>query len=135
MSLKRTSKHVHSTMSELNITPLLDLVFVLLVIFIITTPQMLNSLTTTLPNNQKPPENQKKPTINRIEVDDEGQVFLNSQVVTTPQLKTDLKRLKDADSEMAVVVKGSDVVEYQKMVTVLDVLQQLDITKIGLATQ
>ncbi len=59
MSLKKTSKRGHSTMNELNITPLLDLVFVLLVIFIITTPQLVNNLEINLPSGKKPPADHK----------------------------------------------------------------------------
>ena len=59
--MKKTSKRGHSTMSELNITPLLDLVFVLLVIFIITTPQMVNSLEMALPSGKPPPPNPNAP--------------------------------------------------------------------------
>jgi biopolymer transport protein ExbD len=67
MSLKKTSKRSHGTMSELNITPLLDLVFVLLVIFIITTPQMMNNLEINLPSG-KPPVQKPKVEPTRIEV-------------------------------------------------------------------
>jgi biopolymer transport protein ExbD len=49
-------------------------------------------------------------------------------------LKADLKALKASDPDLKVVVKGSDEADYQKMILVLDVLRQLDITKIGLAT-
>ena len=123
-------------MNELNITPLLDLVFVLLVIFIITTPQMMNNLEMTLPSGKPPPKtDQPKPKPNRIVVDDKGQVFLNDQAVTVPQLKTELEQIKAATPDPIVVVKGSDEVEYQSMISVLDVLQQLDITKVGLATE
>jgi len=123
-------------MNELNITPLLDLVFVLLVIFIITTPQMMNNLEMTLPSGKPPPPptNEPKPKINRIVVDAAGKTFLNDQMVSVPELKTDLQQLKVQDQDLKVVVKGSDDVEYQSMINVLDVLQQLDITKIGLAT-
>ena len=122
-------------MNELNITPLLDLVFVLLVIFIITTPQMMNNLEMTLPSGKPPPPtNEPKPKINRIVVDATGKTFLNDQLVSVPELKTNLQQLKDQDQDLKVVVKGSDDVEYQNMINVLDVLQQLDITKIGLAT-
>lgn len=135
-AIKKTSKRGHSTMSELNITPLLDLVFVLLVIFIITTPQLVNNLEMTLPSGKPPPQtDQPKPKINRILVDDTGQAFLNDVAYTTTGLKQELSQMKDADPELAVVVKGSDEVAYQGMVNVLDVLQQLDITKVGLTTQ
>jgi biopolymer transport protein ExbD len=137
MSLKRTSKNSHHTMSELNITPLLDLVFVLLVIFIITTPQLVNNLEMTLPSGKPPTPspNQPKPKINKIVVDDTGQTFLNDQPVTVAELKSGLETIKTYDTDPAVVVNGSDIVEYQKMVDVLGVLQQLEITKIGLVTR
>ncbi len=138
MSLKKTSRRGHSTMNELNITPLLDLVFVLLVIFIITTPQMINSLEMSLPSSQKPPPpdpNKPKPKINRIIVDDKGQVFLNNEYVPDASLMVKFKGLLADDPDPKVVVKGSDDVEYQGMIKVLDALQQLNITKVGLATQ
>jgi len=123
-------------MNELNITPLLDLVFVLLVIFIITTPQMMNNLEMTLPSGKPPPKtDQPKPKINHIVVDATGKTFLNDQLVSVPELKKGLQQLKAENPDLSVVVKGSDEVEYQNMINVLDVLQQLDITKIGLATE
>jgi biopolymer transport protein ExbD len=137
MSLKKTTRRGHHTLSELNITPLLDLVFVLLVIFIITTPQLVNNLEMFLPSGKPPPPNPDapKPKINKIVVDDKGQAFLNEELVTIASLKVTLQKLKAADPELGVVVKGSDDVDYQHMVSVLDVLQQLEITKVGLATE
>ena len=135
MRLKKTTQRGHGTMHELNITPLLDLVFVLLVIFIITTPQMMNNLEMTLPSPKPPPPTKEKPKINKIAVDANGQVTLNDQKVTVPELKADLQALKTADPDLKVVVKGADETDYQNMVSVLDVLQQLDITKVGLATE
>jgi biopolymer transport protein ExbD len=135
MSLKKTSKRGHGTMSELNITPLLDLVFVLLVIFIITTPQMMNNLEMNLPSGKKPPQTPDKPKINLIAVDAAGQITFNDQPFTLPALKDDLEQLKSGDTNFSVVVKGDDNVDYQKMVSVLDILRQLDITRVGLATQ
>jgi len=135
MSLKKTTKRSHGTIAELNITPLLDLVFVLLVIFIITTPQMMNNLEMTLPSGKPPPKtNQPKPKINKIVVDAQGRTFLNDELVTIPQLKDKLEQLQADNPDLSVVVKGADAVDYQNMIYVLDVLRQLDITKVGLAT-
>ena len=136
MSLKKTSRNSHGTMNELNITPLLDLVFVLLVIFIITTPQLMNNLEMNLPSG-KPPvqDNKPKPKINRIVINAKAQITLNDEPVTLAQLKEKLAVLKAETPDLAVVVKGSDEVEYQGMVAVLDTLQQLDITKVGLVTE
>jgi len=135
MSLKKTSRYAHSTLNELNITPLLDLVFVLLVIFIITTPQLMNNLEMTLPSGKPPEKKPDEPKINKIVIDDKGQTFLNDQPVTVEQLKGQLAQLKAANPELGVVVKGADDVDYQHMVSVLDVLRQLDIIKVGLATE
>jgi biopolymer transport protein ExbD len=135
MRLKKTTKRGHGTMHELNITPLLDLVFVLLVIFIITTPQMMNNLEMTLPSGKPPPPSKEKPKINKIDVAASGQITLNERNVTVLELKADLQVMKTSDPDLKVVVKGSDEADYQNMVAVLDVLRQLDITKVGLATE
>jgi biopolymer transport protein ExbD len=134
MSLKKTTKRGHGTMTELNITPLLDLVFVLLVIFIITTPQLMNNLEINLPSG-KPPEQKPKVEPTRIEVSSQGQITLDRIAVTAAELKTKLAALKAADPELGVVVKGADDTDYQAMVSVLDTLRQLDITKMGMATE
>jgi biopolymer transport protein ExbD len=131
--MKKTTQRHHGTMTELNITPLLDLVFVLLVIFIITTPQLMNNLEINLPSG-KPPDQKPKVQPTRIEVSAQGQITLNQAPVTVAQLKEKLAALKSADPELGVVVKGADDTDYQIMVSVLDTLRQLDITKMGMAT-
>ena len=132
--MKKTSHSYHNSLSELNITPLLDLVFVLLVIFIITTPQMMNNLEVSLPSGKSPPQKPKvQPT--RIEVNAQGQITLDNSPVTPSQLKAKLAVLKSADPELGVVLKGADDTDYQVMVSVLDTLRQLDITKMGMATE
>jgi biopolymer transport protein ExbD len=135
MSLKKTTRRGHGTMAELNITPLLDLVFVLLVIFIITTPQLMNNLEMNLPSPKPPPKSDQKPKFTRIAIDAKGQITLDDRTVTLAQLKDRLAALKAENPDPAVVVKGSDEVEYQGMVSVLDTLQSLDINKVGLATE
>jgi len=134
---RKIRREAHGSLTELNITPLLDLVFVLLVIFIITTPQLTNSLEINLPSG-KPPipkPDQPKPKINRIYVDDKGQIFLNQESFTVVALREKLRVMKAGDPELGVVVEGSEDVDYQNMINVLDVLQQLEITKVGLATE
>ena len=135
MSLKKTTKRSHGTIAELNITPLLDLVFVLLVIFIITTPQLMNNLELTLPSGKPPPKNPHPPKVHHIDLNAQGVILLDGAVVTVAQLKTQLAAAKADDPELGVVVKGDDEVDYQHMVAVLDTIQSLDIQKVGMATQ
>ena len=135
--MKKTSRSHHGTLNELNITPLLDLAFVLLVIFIITTPQLVNHLEMALPSGQLPPPdtNAPPPQIQRIGVATSGEVSLNERPVSLAQLRTALDRLKASQPDLGVVVHGADDADYQNMIRVLDLLRQLDITKVGLATQ
>ena len=134
-AIRKSHSSHHGSLNELNITPLLDLVFVLLVIFIITTPQLTNNLELNLPSGKPKAANEPKPKLNQLFVDAKGQAFLNDEPFTTAGLKDKLQKLKAADSELGVVVKGASEVDYQNMVTVLDILQQLEITKVGLATE
>ncbi|MGZ5544635.1 MAG: ExbD/TolR family protein [Limisphaerales bacterium] len=134
--MKKASRYSHSTLNELNITPLLDLVFVLLVIFIITTPQLVNNLEMFLPSAkpQPLPQNAVKPKVNRIVVQEDGKMSFNESIVSLPELRSALVELKKSEPDPSVIVKGHDEVDFQYMVSVLDVLQQLDISKVGLAT-
>src|SRR5579863_2188572 len=135
--MKKTSSRGHSTLNELNITPLLDLVFVLLVIFIITTPQMVNSLEMALPSGKPPPAKPDavKPKINHLSVTADGRYILNDEPESLDMLRTKLRQMKTENPDVSVVVEGAEEVDYQNMINVLDILQQLDITKVGLATQ
>jgi biopolymer transport protein ExbD len=133
--LKKVSKGHHSSLNELNITPLLDLAFVLLVIFIITTPQLSNDLEMNLPSpkQEKPPS--PPPKINRLTVQKSGQIVLNDQVIELAALKPALVAMKASDPDTTVVLRGAADVDYQRVISVLDALQQAEITKIGLATE
>ena len=133
--MKKVSKGHHSSLNELNITPLLDLAFVLLVIFIITTPQLSNDLEMNLPSPKKEQPPSPPPKINRLTVQKSGQITLNDQAIELPALKPMLVAMKASDPETTIVVRGAADVEYQRMISVLDALQQADITKIGLATE
>ena len=133
--MKKVSKGHHSSLNELNITPLLDLAFVLLVIFIITTPQLSNDLEMNLPSPKKEQPPSPPPKINRLTVQKSGQIMLNDQAIELAALKPTLVAMKASDPETTIVVRGAADVEYQRMISVLDALQQADITKIGLATE
>ena len=133
--MKKVSKGHHSSLNELNITPLLDLAFVLLVIFIITTPQLSNDLEMNLPSpkQEKPPS--PPPKINRLTVQKSGQIMLNDQAIELAALKPALVAMKASDPETTIVLRGAADVDYQRVISVLDALQQAEITKIGLATE
>ena len=122
-------------MHELNITPLLDLVMVLLVIFMITTPQLANDLDLNLPSGRAKPQTPKeKPKLHYVDVDVSGNLKFNLQPVLLADLPKAFEQLKRRESDPSVVVRAADSVNYQYVVSVIDYLQQADITKVGLAT-
>jgi biopolymer transport protein ExbD len=132
--LKSVSKSRHGALSQMNITPLLDLVFVLLVIFIITTPQLLNNIEMTLPDNQpREPQTQKNEPL-RILVLGGGRISMNGGQYNVESLKTELAGRKAANTTLPVIVQGADAAPYQDIVDVLELLNSLGITQSGLST-
>jgi len=75
------------------------------------------------------------PKIHRLTVQKSGQIMRNDQAIELAALKPTLVAMKASDPETTIVVRGAADVEYQRMISVLDALQQADITKIGLATE
>jgi biopolymer transport protein ExbD len=130
---KKLSRSKHGTLHELNITPLLDLVMVLLVIFMITTPQLSNDIDLSLPS-RKPPKVDKLPEINRVEIDKNGGLTINGTAVEVADLPPVFAALKKKYTDPVVVIRGNDEVRYEKVIAVMDLLQQSDITKVALDT-
>jgi len=122
----------HTTLAELNITPLLDLVFVLLVIFIITTPQLMNNLELALPSGKTDLPKPAEPA--HIRVTGRNHIQLDSRSMTRDELKTALAQRKAAQPGFTVIVEGTDTANYQSVVDVLGVIQELSIVQVGLAT-
>jgi len=119
---------------EINITPMLDLAYVLLVIFIVMTTASVQGIKVNLPKASAAPS-LAKPTTKAITITDSGQVFLDTYPVTLSELEARLQSFKATTPEFPVVIKGDAKVQYEKVVEVLDLLGRLDITQIGLVTQ
>jgi biopolymer transport protein ExbD len=132
--MKKCSKSHHHALAELNITPLLDLAFVLLVIFIITTTPIVNDLDVDLPNAAKRPKDPKS-KVNYVTVESNGQIYLNKDVVDLPSLQDKLIGLRLEEPDLNVVIRGSARTKYQNIVSVMDVLQQANVGKVNLATE
>jgi biopolymer transport protein ExbD len=133
--MKKCSKSAHHSLTELNITPLLDLAFVLLVIFIITTVPPVNDLDLKLPDAAKrlkdPPHK-----ANYITVQADGSMFLNKKKVSDAQdmLQT-LVSLRMDDPDLNIIVRGDGKTRYREIRAVLDVCQQANVPKVDLATE
>jgi len=131
--MKKCSHSHHHALAELNITPLLDLAFVLLVIFIITTTPVVNDLQVKLPTAARRPKD-PKPKINYVTVEDSGKIYLNQAEVTMDQLQGKLTDLRFVDPDLNIVIRGSAKTKYGNVVAVMNALQDSLILKVNLAT-
>lgn len=119
---------------EINVVPMLDLAYVLLVIFIIMTTAAVSGIQVNLPKASDAPS-LAKPKTKAITITDTGQIYLDTYPVTLDELRTQLLAAKAAVPDLPVVVKGDTVVQYGAVMEVLDLLGQVGITQMGLVTQ
>ena len=124
-----------STLSEINITPLLDLAFVLLIIFMITTPLLENSMNLVIPSSgaTNPPINSSQ--VQTVSIDRNDTIRFNNQLVDLETLTTQLIQLKQANPEVAIVIRPDRELPVQKLIALMDALRRAQITKVGIATK
>jgi len=119
---------------DINITPMLDLAYVLMVIFIIMTTASVQGITVNLPKASQAPA-LAKPQTKAITVTADGTIFLDTFPVTLPELENLLRQYKAANPQLPVIIKADASIQYQRVVDVLDIVGRLEITQLGLVTQ
>lgn len=119
---------------EINITPMLDLAYVLLVIFVIMTTATVQGMRVNLPK-AGPAKSLAKTATKAITVTADGKVFLDTIPVSMGDLASRLQAQKALTPEFPVVVRGDGAAQYQSVIDVLDLLAKLNITTVGLATK
>jgi biopolymer transport protein ExbD len=124
-----------STLSEINVTPLLDLAFVLLIIFMITTPLLENSMNLVIPSSGVASAAVNKSQVQIISIDRDANIKINDERVDADSLTTRLLELKRVNPDLAIVIRPDRELPVQKLVTLMDSLQRAEITKIGIATK
>ena len=132
--MKKCSHSAHESLTELNITPLLDLAFVLLVIFIITTIPPVKDMDLVLPTAAK---HQKDPPRKAlyISLQADGVLFLNQVPVKMDDLLITLINMRTDDPDLNVIVRGDAKTKYKRIRAVLDICQQANLAKVDLATE
>ncbi|MEP6668550.1 MAG: biopolymer transporter ExbD [Chthoniobacter sp.] len=129
-----SDRHSLQTLSELNVTPLLDLAFVLLIIFMITTPLMENSVDLIIPTSDAAKHAVDPAAVQTVAINREGQITFNNEPTTVQQLETELAALREAKPEIAVVIRSHKELAVQKLIDVMDAVQRAKITKVGVVT-
>jgi len=119
---------------DINITPMLDLAYVLLVIFIIMTTASVQGVRVNAPETRAA-GNLAKPQTRAVTITADGTLYLDAYPVTLEQLTGLLAQYKAANPNLPVVLKGDAEAPYEKVISVLAAVKKLDITEIGLVTQ
>jgi biopolymer transport protein ExbD len=130
-----SDRNAMHTLSELNVTPLLDLAFVLLIIFMITTPLLENSMDLVVPTSATAKTEINPAQVQTVSVDRNDVLKLNEQIMTSDDLESRLRELRRETPGLAVVVRPHKELPIQNFVRVMDLLHKAGITKVGVMTR
>ena len=127
-----SQRHSYSTLSELNVTPLIDLAFVLLIIFIITAPLLEQSININLPTASANPGEADPAAVRTISVDAQGRIFFEKNPLTREALFAALTELKAAHPDAGVIIRVDAENRVQRMIDVLDAMNRAGITRMSI---
>jgi len=119
---------------EINVVPLLDLAWNLLLVFMILVTAAVQGINVNLPRASAAVA-AVKPSTKAISITADGVIYLDSFPVSLAELEVRLRQLKAANPGFPVVIKGDEAIAYRKVIEVLDLLQRLEISQLGLVTQ
>ncbi len=120
---------------DINITPMLDLAYVLLVIFILMCTAAVQGLKADLPAGSAATKSLAEKKVKAITINTEGKVFLDTSPVSLSELEGRLAQLKAENPNLPIIIKGDRTTQYQAIMDVLTVVGQVGITQVGLATK
>lgn len=129
---ERTRLHA---LSELNVTPLLDLAFTLLIIFMITTPLIENSIDLVVPTSSTAASPVDPSEVQIVSIDRNDILKLNEREITIEALEEELMVLKAKNERIGVVIRPHKDIPVQRLVNVMDILQRVGITRVGVTTK
>ena len=124
-----------SSLSEINITPLLDLAFVLLIIFMITTPLLENSANLVIPSSGASNPQINPQQVQTVSIDRTEAIKLNNETLDRETLAQRLVDLHKGNPDVAVVIRPDRELPVQALVNLMDTLQRAGISKVGIATR
>ncbi len=124
----------HKPYDDINVTPMLDVAYVLLIIFIIMTTASVQGIKVNLPKASTTPS-LAKPQTKAVTITQDGTIFLDTYPVNLQELESLLRQYKTVNPQLPVVVKADSLIQYQRVVDVLDIMGRLEISQLGLVTQ
>ena len=120
-------------LSEINVTPLVDVMLVLLVVFIVTAPLLTNSIPINLPKTESvAPVEQKDPLV--VSINDKGKLFINKDEIQPDLLETNLRSAKDKNADVRVQLQADNGVNYGEVARAMASIEKAGITKLSVIT-
>lgn len=133
MSFGNNSSQQDNMMSEINVTPLVDVMLVLLVVFIVTAPLLApQSLKITLPKTTSVSQDTKKIAV-RLTIDAQGKVELDNQALTDSKL-TDILKQRGADPQFQLQIEADKMVPYGRVAELMAIAQRSGVSKLSFLT-
>ncbi|MBF0453852.1 MAG: protein TolR [Magnetococcales bacterium] len=124
----------YSAMSEINVTPLVDIMLVLLIIFMVAAPLMTQGVEVNLPKAKTTTlASNREPLV--VTVSQDGTPYIEQNAVTIAELKEKISHIRQTNPDLPVYVRGDKKAEYGAVMKVMSHLQQAGIEKIGLVTE
>ena len=120
-------------MGEINVTPLVDVMLVLLVVFIVTAPLLTNAVHVNLPKTAETAPPEEKAAV-YLSVDAQGKVFIDKQEIGVDGVENELKTRKAADPELALNLNADDAVQYGIVAKVMSAIERAGVTKLSVLT-
>ena len=131
---RRNTKHRHALMSEINVTPLVDVMLVLLIIFMVTSPMLVSGISVDLPKTESTPiSGQDEPLT--ISIDKKGNVYIMETQISKANLADKLKAITKEKFDTRIFVRGDKGVMYGEIVDLVSSINSAGFTKVALITQ
>ena len=121
-------------LAEINVTPLVDVMLVLLIIFMVTAPLMTSGVSVDLPKTDAKPLNSDSQPLT-VSIDAQGKIFLQNQQVELPELVAKLQAIAAGDPARRIFVRGDQAISYGLVMQVMGTIAQGGFTKVALLAQ
>ena len=129
--LNRSTKE---PMSEINVTPFVDVMLVLLIIFMVTAPLLSSGIKINLPESSSVLKNEKKDPVT-VSINNNGEIFIQKKKFTSQQLIQKLKLLKENNKNLKIYIKGDKNLDYGKVMDLMSLINKSGFTKVALVTK
>jgi biopolymer transport protein ExbD len=129
----KTQDDGDDVMGEINVTPLVDVMLVLLVVFIVTAPLLTQAVHVNLPKTAETAPPEEKAAV-YLSVDAQGKIFIDKQEYALQVVENELKTRKAADPELALNLNADDAVQYGIVAKVMSAIERAGVTKLAVLT-